>query len=58
MGGNDGAATDKGDKTNPFNQGNIMFFQSMDELLDELCQKLQAKLDVDVEAFLESYTKN
>ena len=36
MGGNDGAATDKGDKTSPFNEANMIFPQSMDELLDEL----------------------
>ena len=54
MGGNDGAATDMGNKTNPFNEANMIFPQSMDELPDELCQKLQAKLDADVKAFLES----
>jgi len=58
MGGNDGAATDKGDKTSPFNEANMIFPQNMDELLDELRQKLQAKLDADVKAFLESCTKN
>jgi Fe-S cluster biosynthesis and repair protein YggX len=58
MGGNDGAASNKGDKTNPFNEGNMMFPTSMDELPDELRQKLQAKLDADVKAFLESCTKN
>ena len=58
MGGNDGAATDKGNKTSPFNEANMIFPQSMDELPDELCQKLQAKLDADVKAFLESCTKN
>ena len=58
MGGNDGAATDMGDKTSPFNEANMIFPQSMDELPDELRQKLQAKLDADVKAFLESCTKN
>ena len=54
MGGNDGVVTDKGDETSPFNEANMIFPQSMDELPDELCQKLQAKLDADVKAFLES----
>jgi len=36
MEGNDGAASDKGDKTNPFNKGNMVLPQSMDELPDEL----------------------
>ena len=58
MGGDDGATTDKGDKTSPFNEANMIFPQSMDELPDELRQKLQAKLDADVRAFLESCTKN
>ena len=58
MEGNDGAASDKGDKMNPFNECNMVFPQNMDELPVELHQKLQAKLDVDVKAFLESYTKN
>ena len=58
MGGNDGAATDKGDKTSPFNEANMIFPQNMDELPDELRQKLQAMLDADVKAFLESCTKN
>jgi len=58
MRGNNGATTDKGDKTNPFNETNMVFPQSMDELPDELLQKLQAKLDADVKAFLESCTKN
>jgi len=58
MGGNDGATTDKGDKTSPLNEANMIFPQSMDELPDELRQKLQAKLDADVRAFLESCTKN
>jgi len=58
MGGNDGGTTDKGDKMSPFNEANMIFPQSMDELPDELHQKLQAKLDVDVKAFLEGCTKN
>ena len=58
MGGNDGAATDKGDKTSPFNEANMIFPQNMDELPDELRQMLQSKLDADVKAFLESCTKN
>ena len=40
MGGKDGATTDNDDKTSPFNEANMIFPQSMDELLDELCQKL------------------
>ena len=36
MGGDDGATTDKGDKTSPFNEANMIFPQNMDELLDEL----------------------
>ena len=54
----DGAATDKGDKTSPFNEANMIFPQNMDKLPDELREKLQAKLDADVKAFLESCTKN
>ena len=54
MGGNDGAATDKGDKTRPFNESNMIFPQNIDKLSDELRQMLQAKLDADVKAFLES----
>jgi hypothetical protein len=58
MGGNDGTATDQGDKTSPFNESDMIFPQSMDEFPDELHQKLQAKLDADIKAFLESCTKN
>jgi hypothetical protein len=58
MRGNNGATTDKGDKTSPFYEANIMFPQSIDELLSELRQKLQAKLDADIKASLESCTKN
>jgi hypothetical protein len=59
MGDNDGVATDNGNKTNPFNEANMLFPMSMDELPDELRQKLQAnKLDADTKAFLESCTKN
>jgi hypothetical protein len=54
----DGAATEKGDKANPFNEANIIFLQAMNELSDELRQKLQAKLDADIKASLESCTKN
>jgi hypothetical protein len=57
MGGNDGAAT-KEDKTNPFNKGDMIFPQSIDDLPDELRQKLQAKIDANTKAFLESCTKN
>jgi hypothetical protein len=39
MGGNDSAATEE-DKTNPFNKGNMIFPQSIDDLLEELRQKL------------------
>jgi hypothetical protein len=59
MGDNDDVATDNGDKMNPFNEANMLFPTSMDELLDELRQELQAnKLDVDTKAFLESCPKN
>ena len=36
MGGNDGAAINKGDMTSPFNKANMIFPQNMDELPDEL----------------------
>jgi hypothetical protein len=58
MGSKDGAATEKGDKTSPFNEANIIFPQAMDELSNELRQKLQAKLNADIKASLESCTKN
>jgi hypothetical protein len=58
MGSKDGVATEKGDKTSPFNEANIIFPQAMDELSNELRQKLQAKLNADIKASLESCTKN
>jgi hypothetical protein len=56
--GNDGAASDGGDKTKAPHDANMVSPQAIDELPDELQQKLQAKLDADVQAFLESCTKD
>jgi hypothetical protein len=57
MGGNDGNTSEE-DKMNPFNNGNILFPQSIEELPDELRQNLQARLEADTKAFLESCTKD
>jgi len=46
--GNDGAASDGGDKTKVPHDANMVFPQSMDELPDELRWKPQAKLDANI----------
>ena len=54
----DDKTKDKGDHTDPFNQGNIKNLTSIEELLEDLRQKIKVKFSADLQVFLASCIKD